>query len=108
MRGERFEATLGWDRPMRTYFAMVYDRATGPADDEELLWIGNRYDELPTIDALEERLRAAGALALDAFPEAELGDELRAALEADRAREGGRPAGHFTERFVRSVFGEEA
>lgn len=105
--GGRFEAVFGWDRPMRTFFAMVYDRAAGPEGDEELAWVGTDFDELPTVEALEDALRAAGALALELFPDAELPAELRAGLEADRAREGERPRNHPMELFARSAFGPD-
>lgn len=41
------EVALGWDPPMRTFFAQVFDTA-GDEDDGtyEVLWIGTRFQEV--------------------------------------------------------------
>ncbi len=35
------EATVGWDPPLNTFFAQVWDRSKDPDEpDAELLWVG--------------------------------------------------------------------
>jgi len=47
---------VGWDNPLGTLFAQVFDPAI--ADDEEacLLWIGTAFQAIPTVAALQARL----------------------------------------------------
>ena len=41
------EVALGWDPPMRTYFAQVLDStASEESDAYEVLWIGTRFQEV--------------------------------------------------------------
>ena len=41
------EVAVGWDPPMRTYFAQVLDTAGNEEDGTyEVLWIGTRFQEV--------------------------------------------------------------
>jgi len=41
------EVAIGWDPPMETYFAQVFDTAGDEENDTyEVLWIGNRFQEV--------------------------------------------------------------
>ena len=52
--------TVGWDRPMRTFFASVIDAVVQENDKEEeeyvLLWLGTKYDECKDINDLKVSL----------------------------------------------------
>lgn len=81
------EVTVGWDRPLATYFAIV-SREGDPVDedaedegDSVLLWLGTTYGEIldpATIIAAVERY-------------AILPNDLADRLAADRTSEGTRP-----------------
>jgi hypothetical protein len=47
---------VGWDNPLVTFFAQVFDLSI--EDDVEgcLLWIGTAFQEIPTVAALQARL----------------------------------------------------
>lgn len=86
-----YEIAIGWDRPMRTYFVIIFgvpeidehERfgavVVPPASDEllPLLWEGTSPGALAT---------PAAAIAL-AAPFAQIPEDLEAVLEADRVRE---------------------
>jgi hypothetical protein len=45
-------ATVGWDRPLQTFFAQVFIRTEEEPDEgEALIWIGTEPGELPTAEA---------------------------------------------------------
>ncbi|ATY34931.1 hypothetical protein [Sphingomonas psychrotolerans] len=49
---EVVRATVGWDRPLQTFFAQVFIRTEDEPDEgEALIWIGTEPGELPTGDA---------------------------------------------------------
>ncbi len=37
-RDKKYEIVLGWDSPLNTYFAQVYDRSIEDEDDQLILW----------------------------------------------------------------------
>ena len=42
------EVVTGWDPPMRTFFAQVFDTAADEGSSAyEVLWIGTRFHEVP-------------------------------------------------------------
>ena len=57
----RFEIVVGWDWPMRTYFAQVLDNEN-PEDDENYarVWIGTSFDEIQTPEELHAAIAAYG------------------------------------------------
>ncbi|PBN42953.1 hypothetical protein [Sphingobium sp. D43FB] len=45
-------ATVGWDRPLQTFFAQVFFRTEEEPDEgEALIWAGTEPGELPTAEA---------------------------------------------------------
>lgn len=56
--GEDEEIVVGWDVGLQTYFAQVLSRGRATREDDErcLCWIGTRPAEIPTVDALQDRL----------------------------------------------------
>lgn len=82
VRGKRPSVTVvvGWDRPLHTFFAQVWNVPAGARHHEEgelLLWAGTSWDEVHSVDDLAELLADA----------AELPEELLVRLEADRLPE---------------------
>ena len=57
----RFEIVVGWDWPMRTYFAQVLDNKN-PEDDENRprVWIGTSFDEIQTPEELRAPIATYG------------------------------------------------
>ena len=56
------EIIVGWDPPLQTFFAQVWDRSkfiSGDWDDDEpaLLWEGCHLRAVQTVDALEKMLK---------------------------------------------------
>src|SRR5262245_28101653 len=48
--------TVGWDNPLVTFFAQVFDPAIEEDADACLLWIGTAPEALPTVAALQAQL----------------------------------------------------
>lgn len=71
------ELVVGWDPPLRTYFAVVDDGI----DDEPRLWIGTTREEITSVDDLFLQLG----------PIAEHVRHLAASLAWDRSLAGVRP-----------------
>lgn len=68
------KATIGWDRPLQTFFAQIFFRtADEPDEGEVLIWVGTEPGELPTAEA---------AIAVVA-PHAFVPEGLAACLEAE-------------------------
>lgn len=68
---------VGWDNPLTTFFAQVWETEPGAVhyeDGDLLLWAGAAFDELPSTEALAEVLAA----------HVRLPDGLRHRLECDR------------------------
>ena len=89
-------ATVGWDRPLQTFFAQVFFRtADEPEDGEALIWRGTEPGEVPT---------AAAAIAIVA-PYAEIPDGLAGLLTADMQATVGIKDGHHQVSAKRQLFG---
>ena len=45
--------TVGWDRPLQTFFAQIFTRSEDPEDEEGtvFIWQGTEPGELPTAEA---------------------------------------------------------
>lgn len=75
---------VGWDPPLRTFFAQVIDVAKEKADEEDedpvLVWAGASAPWLRTVDDV--------VTVMDGW--ATISTELQATLQADREREGER------------------
>lgn len=66
---------VGWDRPLRTFFAQVL-RIDDDGEDDVIVWVGTACEELTT---------AAAAVAVVA-PYADIPTDLAAQLETDRLK----------------------
>ncbi|MBD9524300.1 hypothetical protein IB262_30935 [Ensifer sp. ENS02] len=51
------EATIGYDRPLRTFFLQAFP---DPETDEYALWLGAFLEEHPTLESITEAARAIG------------------------------------------------
>ena len=47
---------VGWDNPLVTFFAQVFDPSIEEDAEADLLWIGTALQELPTVAALQAQL----------------------------------------------------
>ena len=56
---------VGWDNPLTTFFAQVFDPSI--EDDEEacLLWIGTAPEAIPTVAALQAQLAGWATIPTD-------------------------------------------
>lgn len=53
---------LGWDKPLETFFAQVYD-STVDEDENPILWLGaTPGDEINSVEQLQDRLSQSGYL----------------------------------------------
>jgi hypothetical protein len=48
------EAFVGWDAPMTTFFAQVFDRNVKDRDEQLLLWMGDDDLAIPTLQHLQD------------------------------------------------------
>ena len=48
---DRYLINVGYDQPLRTFFATIEDPSL-PDKDCLLLWVGNSYDEITTLNQL--------------------------------------------------------
>lgn len=54
-RLEIYEVVVGWDNPLSTYFAQVFDRTKDEDDDHHcVLWLGAELGEIRTVNDLME------------------------------------------------------
>jgi|SRR5947209_11760062 len=79
LKGTKHAVTvvLGWDDPLQTYFAQVWESGAGGDCNEPqdpLLWAGCSWQELPELDSLARVLANFAAIP----------DDLRTCLLADR------------------------
>ena len=89
-------ATIGWDRPLQTFFAQVFFRtADEPDEGEALIWVGTDLGEILTAEA---------AIAIVA-PHAEVPDDLAEQLAAEMRETVGIKDGHHQAAAKRSLFG---
>lgn len=89
-------ATVGWDRPLQTFFAQVFFRTEDEPDEgEALIWFGTEPGEL---------LTAAAAIAIVA-PHAEVPADLADKLDAEMRETIGMKDGRHQAAAKRSLFG---
>jgi hypothetical protein len=67
---------VGWDNPLKTYFAQVWDGG-GPGEGELRLWVGAGRDRVPTVEALAELVAPYGDLPAGVFARLEEDYQLR-------------------------------
>ncbi len=78
-RGPTIQVIVGWDRPLATYFAQVWDVPVAATHHEEgrlLLWRGTSQEDVPDVSGLADAMAPFVALppSLAAKLEADLGD----------------------------------
>lgn len=54
---ENIICSIGWDRPMRTFFAQIHDESIDDDDETDkcLLWLGSNFDEFTELQPMLER-----------------------------------------------------
>ena len=57
LNSDRHETFVGWDNPLQTYFAQVYDLSASDEDDSISFWVGEKPQEVTSVDVLEEKVR---------------------------------------------------
>ncbi len=72
---QQYNIVVGWDWPIRTYFAQVLYIDAIEREDHIRVWIGTSFDEIQTPEELRQPIAAYGALT----------DDMIACLRADRA-----------------------
>jgi len=89
-------ATVGWDRPLQTFFAQVFFRTEDEPDEgEALIWVGTEPGEL---------LSADGVIAL-VDPHVDVPADLADQLTADMRRTAGSRDGPYQTAVKRTLFG---
>jgi hypothetical protein len=56
---------VGWDNPLATFFAQVFNPSIDEDEDACLLWIGTAPEVIPTVAALQAQLAGWAALPPD-------------------------------------------
>lgn len=56
-KDSKYQVVVGWDAPMRTYFAHVRDLNTGRRDPTLILWLGGTSDEIQSVSLLSTKLQ---------------------------------------------------
>ena len=52
----RFTVVVGWDNPLVTFFAEVFDPLIDDEDEASVLWIGTAPQAMPTVATLQAQL----------------------------------------------------
>ena len=60
-----FTAVVGWDNPLVTFFAQVFDPSIEEDAEACLLWIGTAPEAIPTVAALQAQLTGWAAIPPD-------------------------------------------
>jgi hypothetical protein len=59
----QYEVIVGWDDPLETYFATVFDTTVDEDEDDAcVLWVGGALRALPTVALLQEALQGYAAI----------------------------------------------
>jgi hypothetical protein len=62
----RYEVIIGWDDPLETYFATVFDPPVDADDGAAcVLWVGSALRALPTVALLQACLRGYATIPAD-------------------------------------------
>jgi hypothetical protein len=57
---EYYQIVIGWDNPLQTFFAQVWDGRS--RSEHPLLWLGTVPDEVSTAEALAAQVEAYGEI----------------------------------------------
>ena len=52
----RCTAVVGWDNPLTTFFAQIFNASIEDDDEACVLWIGTAPEAIPTVAALQAQL----------------------------------------------------
>ena len=52
----RLTVIVGWDNPLVTFFAQVFDASIEEDEEADLLWIGTAPQAIPTVAVLQAQL----------------------------------------------------
>jgi hypothetical protein len=52
----RWIVIVGWDNPLQTFFAQVFDPSIEEDEEADLLWVGTALQAIPTVAALPAQL----------------------------------------------------
>lgn len=82
-RDRSLRIVVGWDNPLRSFFAQIVRRDTADDDDGNppILWVGAQPQEVVTVEDLARHLA----------PFADRTEDTAAQLRADRAAKRGQP-----------------
>ena len=61
---QNISVTVGWDCPLRSFFAQVHEEVPD-SDPKTLLEIGNNYDEIKDIEVIQEAIAPYAELPKD-------------------------------------------
>ena len=56
---------VGWDNPLVTFFAQIFNPSIADDDDACVLWIGTAPEAIPTVAALQAQLAGWAAIPPD-------------------------------------------
>ena len=63
---QHYAVIVGWDNPIQTFFAQVWDLAKEEKDDEAcVFWVGTHAGSVPTVTALAQAISAYAVLPAD-------------------------------------------
>jgi len=49
---------VGYDPPLGTFFAQLWDQSIPAAEEQLVLWVGTTLEEIPTVQALASALQS--------------------------------------------------
>ena len=61
----RFTVVVGWDNPLATFFAQVFDPSIEDDDEADVLWIGTAPQAISTVAALQAQLAGWATIPAD-------------------------------------------
>ena len=61
----RCTAVVGWDNPLTTFFAQIFNASIADDDEACVLWIGTAPEAIPTVAALQAQLAGWAAIPPD-------------------------------------------
>ncbi len=58
---------VGYDPPLGTFFAQLWDQSIPAAEEQLVLWVGTTLEEIPTVHALATTLHAYAVIPADVW-----------------------------------------
>jgi hypothetical protein len=56
---------VGWDNPLTTFFAQVFEPSIEDEDEADILWLGTMPEAIPTVAALQAQLAGWATIPAD-------------------------------------------